>query len=283
MKKILVHIGLWLVNNFQEKPETVELKDRDDEPAVDEVPDIFQDTLLSGWFNSEKNELFKGFSIDESDVVLDVGCGDSPFLAFCADRGADIMFADIEADNVTITEKKLAGSKARSLTPIISDANPLPLDDGVATKIIAMEVMEHVDDPKAFLDELVRVGKPGAQYLLTVPDPVAEHLQEKDLAPQSYFEKPNHIRIFERDEFIKMVESSGLVIEKNERYGFYWSMWWIFFWACKQDLGAQPVHPLLASWTNTWAELLLLEDGAKVKKIMDDFMPKSQAIIARKP
>ncbi|CAH0992276.1 Ubiquinone biosynthesis O-methyltransferase, mitochondrial [Sinobacterium norvegicum] len=282
MKKLLVRIGLWLVSRFQETASSAATT----EPVQSTEPDfppIFQDTLLSGWFNSDNDELFKGFPISEDDVVLDVGCGDSPFLEFCAERGADIMFADIDADNVAVTERKLTGTNAKSLTPIVSDANPLPLDDCIASKVIAMEVMEHVDDPQAFLAELVRVGKSGAQYLLTVPDPVAEHLQAEGLAPQSYFEKPNHVRIIERDEFINMVEASGLVIEKVESYGFYWSMWWVFFWGCKQELGSEPPHPLLANWTKTWEHLLSLEDGEKIKSILDGFMPKSQAIVARKP
>jgi ubiquinone/menaquinone biosynthesis C-methylase UbiE len=274
MKKLLFHLGLWLVNRYQ----------------GDSVPETFraegalmEDTLLSGWFNSEKDELFKSFKISSDDVVLDVGCGDSPFLAFCAERGADLIFADIEAANVQATEEKLNGSNARSLTPIVSDANPLPLENSVASKVIAMEVIEHVDDPQAFLSELFRVGQPGAQYLLTVPDPTAEYLQKKGLAPDSYFAKPNHIRIIARDQFVAMVEEAGLVIEQQEYYGFYWSMWWMFFWVTKQELGATPPHPLLASWTKTWQELLSLDGGDRVKRIMDDFMPKSQAIIARKP
>lgn len=282
MRKILLHIGLWLVNRFQTEGGAQSISTAPSEQESNRV-DIFQDTLKSGWFNAEKDELFKGFSISSEDTVLDVGCGDSPFLAFCAERGADLMFADIEEANVLATEAKLKNSNARSLRPIVSDANPLPLEDGVASKVIAMEVIEHVDDPKIFLSELVRVGKPGAQYLLTVPDPVAERLQEKGLAPDSYFAKPNHIRIIERDEFVAMAEQVGLIVERTESYGFYWSMWWIFFWVSKQDLGASPPHPLLASWTRTWEELLSVEGGEKVKGIMDSFMPKSQAIIARKP
>jgi len=244
---------------------------------------IFQDTLLSGWFNSNEDELFKGFPISADDVVLDVGCGDSPFLSFCAQRGAAIIFADIDEANVEATFNKLKGSNAKSLKPIVSDANPLPLESAIASKVVAMEVIEHVDDPASFLSELVRVGRPGALYLLTVPDGVAENLQANGLAPDSYFEKPNHVRVIGRDEFKKMVESSGLVVESSEFYGFYWSMWWIFFWVCKQDLSVAASHPLLASWTATWEELLTLDGGAEVKHLLDNFMPKSQAIIARKP
>jgi len=280
MKKLLLHIGLWLVARFSTDTEQVPSINQEE---VFKFPPIFQDALLSGWFNRESNELFKGFLIEESDTVLDVGCGDSPFLEFCAERGADIIFADIDEENIIATENKLKNSNAKSLTPLVTDANPLPIEHGVASKVIAMEVIEHVDDPVSFLKELSRVGKPGALYLITVPDPVVEHLLAKDLAPETYFQKPNHVRIIERDEFGSMIEEAGLVVESRHNYGFYWSIWWIFFWACKQDLGAEPQHPLLINWTRTWAQLLQLDDGGKVKSMMDGFMPKSQAIIARKP
>jgi 2-polyprenyl-3-methyl-5-hydroxy-6-metoxy-1,4-benzoquinol methylase len=244
---------------------------------------IFQDTVHSGWFKQNDDELFEGFHIASTDVVLDVGCGDSPFLTFCADRGAEIIFADIDKSNVDVTYKNLKKTKASSLTPLVTDSNPLPLEEGTATKIISMEVIEHVDDPEKFLSELFRVGKSGAQYLLTVPDPVAENIQSQGLAPAEYFQKPNHVRVIGREEFKAMVEDAGLVIEKYESYGFFKSMWWIFFWVCKQDLNEEPLHPLLASWTKTWEELLTVEDGVKVKKVLDQFMPKSQLIIARKP
>jgi len=78
------------------------------------------------------------------------------------------------------------------------------------------------------------------------------------------------------------VLDAGLIIERKDHYGFYWSMWWFFFWTCKQDL-SPPWHPLLESWTNTWAMLLDTPDGPRIKKALDRAMPKSQLIIARKP
>jgi len=245
------------------------------------VDPTLTDAVLSGWFRQETGELFTGFAITADDTVLDIGCGNGPFSHFCAQRGAEIIFADIDAAKVEATHQGLKGTAARALHPLVTDANPIPLDDARATKVIAMEVLEHVDDPKAFIRELVRVGKPGAQYLITVPDPLGESVQKK-LAPDSYFQQPNHIRVFDRDTFEALVRESGLVIEKIEYYGFYWSIWWFFFWACKQDL-APPWHPLLNQWTQTWNTLLTLPDGARIKRALDEAMPKSQAIIARKP
>jgi len=163
----------------------------------------------------------------------------------------------------------------------VGDANPLLLEDGIASRVICMEVLEHVDDTAQFLNELARVGKSGAHYLLSVPDPVQETLQ-KGVAPASYFEKPNHIRIIPRDEFEKMVTDAGLVVERHEYYGFYWSVWWLFFWICKVDLN-NASHPLLDNWAKTWEALMDTPNGEHVRQALNDFMPKSQVIIARKP
>src|SRR5690606_7194508 len=75
---------------------------------------------------------------------------------------------------------------------------------------------------------------------------------------------------------------SGLVVEKQTTYGFFWSMFWAFFWSCDQDL-SKPWHPLLQHWGRTWETLLSMRDGPRIKQALDQAMPKSQLIIARKP
>src|SRR5262249_38230243 len=146
------------------------------------------DASLSGWYCDAQNELFLGFPIGADDVVLDVGCGDGGTMQFCAQRAAHIILADIDPDQITAAQKRRKDNLARKMEGYVTDSAPLPLRDDTATRIICMETLEHVDDPVQMMSELVRVGKPGARYLLTVPDPVGEHLQ-KHLAPASYFEK----------------------------------------------------------------------------------------------
>lgn len=239
------------------------------------------DACMSGWFNTETGELLQGFPIRPEDTVLDVGCGEGPFTQFCAKMKAEVIFADINPERVSAVEQLLQGSPARALHPLVTDGNPLPLPDAHVDKLIAMEVLEHVDVPADFMRELVRVGKPGALYLITVPDAAAEGVQQQ-LAPSAHFQKPNHINIFSRDEFEQLVQDAGLVIERRSYYGFYWAVWWAFFWVCKKDLSS-PDHPLLNNWARTWASLLETPGGAQVKLALDGVMPKSQAIIARKP
>jgi SAM-dependent methyltransferase len=242
---------------------------------------VVRDMSESGWWNQERGELYPEFAIGQDDVVLDVGCGLGGKTAFCARQGAHIIFVDIDEAAVAGTLRMLQDEGAASLTPIVSDGDPLPLPDGVATRIIASEMLEHVDDPARIMEELVRVGRPGSLYLITVPDPASQELQ-RELAPPVYFQKPNHVRIIGREEFGRMVTDAGLEIVHRGADGFYSAMWWNFFWTAAVPLD-NPRAPLLDAWSDTWRALLDAPGGLQVKKALDAVMPMSQCIVARKP
>src|SRR5882757_10102163 len=118
----------------------------------------FRDKIADGMFNRDTGELRPGFRVTGKDVVIDVGCGGGMDSMFCAEQGAHVIYVDSNPNEVAVLGTRLAGTRARELTPIVSDANPLPLPAGTATRVIASEVLEHVDDPKQFLEELIRVG-----------------------------------------------------------------------------------------------------------------------------
>ena len=240
-----------------------------------------QDAVLSGWFQNETRELFEGFTIDPTDTVLDVGCGDGGHACFCARVGARLILVDANSAKVATAKARVSAQARQPVDAIVSDANPLHLDNATVTKVISTEVLEHVDDPHQFLNELVRVGKPGARYLLTVPDPVAEEIQTH-LAPAAAFQKPNHIRIIQRDDFARLVSGAGLVVEKRAFYGFFWAMHLTLLWPSGADYDS-PRHPVLDGWCETWQALLSLPRGKQVQQLLNAVMPKSQIIIARKP
>jgi len=249
--------------------------------AVDARDLGLHDAVLSGWFQNATNEVFKGVSISPDDVVVDVGCGDGGALSFCATRGAHVIGIDVDEEVIASVRKRLTDSPARRMEFFHNTDPVLPLADETASRVICTEVLEHVDDPTQVMAELARIGKPGARYLLSVPDALQENLQ-KLVAPDSYFQKPNHVRIIGRDEFEDLVRNAGLVVEQHEYYGFFWSIWWAMFWTAKVDL-SNPVHPLLDQWSRTWQTLLETEGGMELRKKLDSFMPKSQVIVASKP
>jgi acetyltransferase-like isoleucine patch superfamily enzyme/SAM-dependent methyltransferase len=252
------------------------------DPNVDVFTLGLDDARLSGWFNGATGELTPHFPVAPDDVVLDLGCGDGGMAGFCATQGARLILADIDADKIAQARKSLSSFPELRLETYVTDANPLPVADATATRIICTEVLEHVDNPAAIMAELVRIGRPGALYLFSVPGTALEKLL-KSLAPPQYFEKPNHIRIFEPEAFADLVRCAGLRVEHRSSLGFFWALWSLFFWQCDVPLFDKPRHPSLDSWVRTWAEVLNGKDGLRIKAALDEFMPKNQVIIAAKP
>jgi len=251
------------------------------------------DAILDGWFRGETGELLKGFAIGADDTLLDVGCGEGVATLFAVRQGASVIFTDSELDKVRELARQVEAQSTRTNLGLVSNSLPLPLADGCASKVVCMEVLEHIDEPEPFMAELVRMGRPGAQYLLSVPAPVGEHLQ-KGIAPASYYQSPNHVQIFTPERFAALVQDAGLVIEHRQVNGFFWVMGMIFFWASERAAGRDlegavrdriqaPYPPLMESWARTWQDLLALPDGPVIKQLLDQLMPKSQVIIARKP
>ncbi|MFT5782677.1 MAG: SAM-dependent methyltransferase [Pseudomonas sp.] len=251
------------------------------------------DAVQSGWYLGESNELFKGFAVCAEDSVLDVGCGAGGATLFCANRGAQVTFTDVVAEKIESLQAKVAQTPARKAEGFVSDSIPLPVAAGSMSRVISMEVLEHVDDPAAFLRELVRVGQPGALYLLAVPDPVGENMQ-KDFAPAYYFERPNHIHVFGREEFGRLVTDAGLEIVRRDAFGFFWTFWMFLYWTLAKTAGDEltgtshdvvqpPYPPLLNDWAKLWHQIIKMPEAAPMKQALDQLLPKSQVIIARKP
>lgn len=251
------------------------------------------DAVRAGWYQGDTGELFRGFPVSADDTVVDVGCGAGGASLFCARLGARVVYCDIDPANIESLDERMRDTPARAPRGIVTDCDPLPLEEGFATRVIAMEMLEHVDHPAATLKELARIGRPGALYLISVPDATAERLQTP-IAPPEYFRKPNHIHIFEPDAFAQLVTGAGLEIVERASYGFFWNLWMCMYWVCARaaeshpqavshDCTRPPYFPLLDDWTSVWARLMSLPEAAPLGKALDELLPKSRILIARKP
>lgn len=251
------------------------------------------DAVNAGWYQNDADELFRGFPVAADDVVVDVGCGAGGATLFCARRGAHVIYCDVNKRNIEQLSTLVRETPARASQGIVTDCSPLPLESNVASRVVSMEMLEHVDDPAAVLGELARIGRPGALYLISVPDAVTERMQIP-FAPPEYFQRPNHIHIFERDELARLVSEAGLEVVERSSYGFFWNLWLCMYWICKKavagtpeqvshDAAQPPYFPLLDAWTSVWGRLISLPDAAPLCKALDEALPRSQIVIARKP
>jgi ubiquinone/menaquinone biosynthesis C-methylase UbiE len=245
----------------------------------------WRDRRLDGWLNGATGELTAGLPVTEADTVIDVGCGDGALIHFCARQGAEVIFIDRNEAALNSTAAKIADSRARSYRAVLSDCDPIPLEDDIADLVICTEVLEHVPDPAAFLRELIRVARPGGRILITVPDARSE-LFVAATAPPQYFEKPNHIRVFAAEDFRELVRNAGLEIESHKFVGCFEGVYWPLAWlTCEPDSGLplDNPHPITDHWTRLWKEVQDHPQGHKIRNALNELLPKSQSIVARKP
>jgi SAM-dependent methyltransferase len=100
---------------------------------------------------------------DETEMVLDIGCGGGHFLRELQSNG-DLIGLDI-SKNLTYFGKRLV-NKA---TFIIGDAQHLPIRNDSISIAVSIEVLEHVKVPLLAIEEINRILRPGGIGIIVVP------------------------------------------------------------------------------------------------------------------
>lgn len=126
--------------------------------------------------------------------VLDIGCGNKPYLALFTNiasyTGCDIVQSDQNAVDV------------------ICEANNIPLDSEMFDTVFSTQTIEHVFDHHGLVGEAFRLLKPGGYFI--VSGPMYWHLHEE---PYDFYR-------FTKYGFAKIIEKAGFeVIEINENGG----------------------------------------------------------------
>jgi len=95
--------------------------------------------------------------------VLDVGCGVGQVVARLAQAGAEAYGVDVSEPNI---------GRARQFSPRcqLYDGRTLPFPDRHFAAVGALNVLEHVDEPEAFIRELVRVADLNGRVVLSSPN-----------------------------------------------------------------------------------------------------------------
>jgi len=147
--------------------------------------------------------------------VLDVGCYDGQFVACVLERRAAEVVVGID-----LALSALRAATVRGIDTVRAQVEaPLPFEDASFATLIAGEVIEHVFDTQAVMDEFARVLRPGGWLVLTTPNLVAlsgraqllvgrsPHNIEFDAGPET----SGHIRYFTFDTLELLERRAGLV------------------------------------------------------------------------
>jgi SAM-dependent methyltransferase len=95
--------------------------------------------------------------------ALDVGCGVGQVVARLTEAG-------FEAHGVDVSQPNIERAKKVSSRCQLYDGKRLPFEDKLFASAGALNVLEHVEEPEAFVRELVRVVDVGGKIVLSSPN-----------------------------------------------------------------------------------------------------------------
>lgn len=97
-------------------------------------------------------------------LIVDLGCGTGGMVAHLS-QSYRCLGLDASAQAIAMARRKCPACEFQEGdVPALARAKA-----GEAALYLLMDVLEHIDDDKAFLSEVVAGAKPGAAFLITVP------------------------------------------------------------------------------------------------------------------
>jgi SAM-dependent methyltransferase len=144
--------------------------------------------------------------------VLDLGCGAGRFLGLLEDA----VGAEISEEAARRARENVPGADVRLL-----EDGAIPLAHGSVDLVWCSEVLEHIPDVGAALNEIRRVLRPGGRVLLTVPfhsRPLAAAIALTRF--EAHFDPlGQHVRFFTRRSLAATLEASGFTPVEIKRDG----------------------------------------------------------------
>lgn len=125
------------------------------------------------------------FKVRSDWKVLDVGSGHNPHPR------ADVLLDRYPEENIDRSGTPMDTTDKRL---VIGDVQKMPFRDREFDFVIASHIAEHVDDPKAFCEELIRVGRAG---VIEAPGKIGELFLSEPFH-RWYVSNNNGTLVFER-------------------------------------------------------------------------------------
>lgn len=123
---------------------------------------------------------------EASETILELGCGTGYGTAELAESLPRV----VALDKITPDPE----SRHESAFFIRADAGTIPLAPGHFDMVVSFQVIEHIENPKPYLDTIARMLKPGGCALLTTPN-----LKESD------GENPFHVREYSAEDLSELL------------------------------------------------------------------------------
>ncbi|HXU37972.1 MAG TPA: class I SAM-dependent methyltransferase [Blastocatellia bacterium] len=211
---------------------------------ITEYAEMYKLESFYWWFVARRDllesfvrEIVKGF---DHPKLLDVGCGTGINFSVLSKCG--------ETFSSDASEEALKFSKSRGTTGLVrSDLESLPFVPSTFDVVTALDVLEHVDNDLAAMDELLRVTRKGGVLVITVP--------AYGFLWSEHDEALHHRRRYAASELRNKLTNAGFEVERITYY-ITFLFFPILFMRFAQSLSKKSIHAktshvILPGWLNS--------------------------------
>ena len=140
-------------------------------------------------------------------IVIDCASGDGTCARAIAEQAHEVHGFDVASEAVANARR---GPVPTNLRFSVASGYTLPVPDNFADLYVSLETIEHLSDPNAFLDEVVRVLKPDGTLICSTPD---RDVYSPGNSIQSRPWNSFHVREYSQTEFTALLEQRFEQIE----------------------------------------------------------------------
>jgi SAM-dependent methyltransferase len=141
--------------------------------------------------------------------ILEIGCS-SGFLLH--ELKEAFPTAEIVGADIVVTPLERLGSALRAVPLIQMDLLCCPLDEGQFDVVVALNVLEHIEDDRLALRQMARLLKPGGTLILEVPQGPGLY---------DYYDAfLRHSRRYTKKELLDKIRDVGLTVHCSGAVGF---------------------------------------------------------------
>lgn len=225
-------------------------------------------------------------NIQDGDAVLDVGCGEGRHSIKAYQSARCTVYAlDIEQKNAIRTKFFLnlmdeeSNNRSRWLS-LRANALAMPFPDKSFDKVICSEVLEHIPDDQAVINEFKRILKDDGILAVSVPSYFSESIYWS--ITRKYHNQPGgHIRKYRLSQLLSILQKSGFSVFNIHREHSLHVPYW--FLRCLFGINREKAFiPSLYHRFLVWD----IETGTKplrqLEKILNPVFGKSVVLYAQK-
>jgi SAM-dependent methyltransferase len=152
--------------------------------------------------------LWAGWQQPTKATLVEIGCGYGAMLDLFRECGYAVTGCEM-------SPRAVASCVSRGLTIVQAKSPGLPFREKTFDVAVALQVIEHVHDPRAFARDLIRLAKPGGLIVIATEDAVnAQYRWDRFRARCAgrippFRSSTDHTFVFRADHLVRLMQDEG--------------------------------------------------------------------------